>query len=319
MAPTSIFRRPGAQKFQLVHKSQRDLDRDPDLDEGVLKKLSDRKYSQPGQAANYGIYFDDRDYDYMQHLRTVGGEDAHGDVVESTMIPAPKPQDYKSAKRAALNFKNEELSVNDVYDSQANIPLELQGFQPDMDPALRQTLEALDDDAYLFEDVQDDHVVAGDDDDDEFFNEIFGGGLREPGEIVDFGPDEEEDPAIVKRKERERDEYETAKSRGEDLSRFHSDDWMERFRQFKLESKAQGSPSASDSLPSDQPEEEIEEDDFRSEGGDTITSLRTGLGTARTRRKVKKSGSDASGYSMSSSSMFRNDGLQSLDARFDKV
>ena len=39
MAPVSIFKKPGAQKFQLVHRSQRDEGRDPSKDEGVLKRV----------------------------------------------------------------------------------------------------------------------------------------------------------------------------------------------------------------------------------------------------------------------------------------
>ncbi|TIB86514.1 hypothetical protein E3Q19_03888 [Wallemia mellicola] len=317
MAPVSIFKKPGAQKFQLVHKSQSDKDRDPNDDKGVLKQI-DKKTVKPGDAANFGIYYDDREYDYTQHLRTIGGQDAFGQELDSVLITAPDP---KAEKKSFILRQQQEKDAQDeaikrAYENQASIPLELQGFNPDMDPALRQTLEALDDEAYL-EDLNEEELDE-EDDDNEWFDDLLGDGLRGKDEVIDFGPDEEEDPAITARKERERQEYETAKANGEDLSQFHTEDWMQKFREFKLASKDQPSPPASDDLPSD--EDEFEEmSDYHSEGADTVGSLRTGIGAARTRRKLRKAGSDASGYSMSSSSMFRNDGLQSLDAQFDRI
>lgn len=277
-----------------------------------------------GDAANFGIYFDDTEYDYTQHLRTIGGQDAFGDELDSVLIAAPKPHDAKSAKKGFILKQQQEQEKDKAmlkaYESQTAIPSELQGFNPDMDPALRQTLEALEDEAYLEEDPGEfDSVdVVDDADEEEWFDDLVGGGMRAQDEFVDFGPDEEEDPAITARKQREREEYETAKANGEDLTPFHTEDWMQKFREFKLANKDKASPPASDDLPSDVDEFE-EMSDYRSEGADTVGSLRSGIGAARTRRKLRKAGSDASGYSMSSSSMFRNDGLQSLDAQFDRV
>ena len=56
---------------------------------------------------------------------------------------------------------------------------------------------------------------------------------------------------------------------------------------------------------------------MRSEGGDTVGALPKLLVVGGKRRR--KGTSDASGYSMSSSSMFRNEGLTLLDERFDQV
>jgi protein LTV1 len=39
-----------------------------------------------GEASNYGIFFDDNEYDYMQHLKPVGLQE---DGVESMLIEAP--------------------------------------------------------------------------------------------------------------------------------------------------------------------------------------------------------------------------------------
>ncbi|TIA90344.1 hypothetical protein E3P81_02462 [Wallemia ichthyophaga] len=357
MAPVSIFKKPGAQKFQLVHRSQRDEGRDPSRDEGVLKRVekgseqannsnngNKNNKGKAGDAANFGIYYDDTQYDYTQHLRTIGGQDAYGDELDSVLIAAPA-NDAKSAKKGFMLKQQQEeehqQAMLKAYESQTAIPLELQGFNPDMDPALRQTLEALEDDAYLEDDPGADELDELDDlnvaqesrntqDADtinsQWLDGLVSGGVRGSDEIVDFGPDEEEDPAITARKERERAEYERAKAAGEDLTPFHTSDWMERFKQFKLASKQEpqdGAASDDDELPSEvdtnEPSQMSDKSDYRSEGADTVGSLRSGIGAARTRRKLRKAGSDASGYSMSSSSMFRNDGLQSLDAQFDRI
>src|SRR6202012_3135640 len=43
-----------------------------------------------------------------------------------------------------------------TYQNQQDVPDEIAGFQPDMDPRLREALEALDDDAYVDEQDEDD-------------------------------------------------------------------------------------------------------------------------------------------------------------------
>ena len=104
MAPKSIWRQPNAVHFQLVHRSQRDIMRhDPDAGAGVLKPFeplnragvkgksrAELMQEDPslgaegddalprkniGQAALYGIYYDDTEYDYMQHLRAVNDDE----------------------------------------------------------------------------------------------------------------------------------------------------------------------------------------------------------------------------------------------------
>ncbi|KAG8690355.1 hypothetical protein FRC08_010557, partial [Ceratobasidium sp. 394] len=58
-----------------------------------------------------------------------------------------------------------------------------------------------------------------------------------------------------------------------------------------------------------------------SEGGDTIGRLPSlpPLSVIGGKRRKRAAGSDASGFSMSSSSVFRNDGLRGLDAQFDRM
>lgn len=102
----SIWKDPTAQHFQVVHRSQRDpLINDQDAGTHVLKSftpkhtlnqsssttttttdgntLTDLQFElqkqgvkeRPniGQASLYGVYYDDTNYDYMQHLRPIGG------------------------------------------------------------------------------------------------------------------------------------------------------------------------------------------------------------------------------------------------------
>ena len=81
--------------------------------------------------------------------------------------------------------------------------------------------------------------------------------------------------------------------------------WEARFAKFKQAQKQAGPPSHGSDL-----------DEF-SEGGDTIGDLPqlSVIGG----KKRRKGTSDASGYSMSSSSMFRNQGLTLIDEQFEQV
>ena len=128
---------------------------------------------------------------------------------------------------------------------------------------------------------------------------LVGGGERESDEEVDFEFREEG-------VEEDDEESDPAASASNDLG--HDDEeggWEARFARFKSEQRAAG------------PASEGSDVDFRSEGGDTIGTLPqfSVIGG----KKRRKGSSDASGYSMSSSSMFRNQGLTTLDERFDRV
>lgn len=329
MAPRSksLFRQPGARHFQLVHRSQRDpLINDPEAGQQVLKPIErenskkvslmtfvtfkllfiffqgksridlekilspddlayDTARANAGEATLYGIYYDDTDYDYMQHLRQVGLQD---DGVESVLLEAPsKKATGKKSKDAGLLFDLPEEALPSTselprdYMLRAEVPIELTGLQPDMDPHLRQTLEALDDDAFVEDDLEDD-----------FFSQLVGGGER----------DEEEEVLFEFREEG----YTSQQEEEDDLQ--DDDNWEARFARFKKEKKSKTSDVDGDSdLGSD----------TRSEGADTVGQL-PNLSVIGGKRR-RKGTSEASGYSMSSSSMFRNEGLTLLDEKFDHV
>jgi protein LTV1 len=228
----------------------------------------------PGEAALYGVYFDDRDYDYTQHLRRVGVEESG---VDSVLIEAPSRQNHKLSKNDAFDLIPKEAlpsrhEIPRTYDSGQAIEASIAGFQPDMDPHLRQALEALDDEAFVDPTVEDD-----------FFGDLLAEGELEEGEVLPFefhenGPQEE--------------------------SQVGEDDWQRRFAKFKLEHKGRVNAAS--------------EQDGQSEGGDTLGRLPS-LSVAGAKKRRRKGTSDASGYSMSSSSMFRNEGLTRLDEQFERV
>ncbi|OAX36748.1 Low temperature viability protein [Rhizopogon vinicolor AM-OR11-026] len=309
MPPKSIFRQPGAKHFQLVHRSQRDpLIHDPDASQHVLKAFvrgNDKKgktradleslispddiahdtRANVGEAALYDIYFDDTEYDYMQHLRQVGAEE---EGVESILIEAPAT----SQKSKGKGKSKDPISLRDLppealpsasemprnYESQEAIPSSIAGFQPDMDPHLRQVLEALEDDAFVDDCLEDD-----------FFGELVAEGERAEHEEFEYQFFDDSDT--------QKDTLSTEDHRD-------PDSWEASFAKFKKEQKEAPPPSDSD-------------DDLCSEGGDTIGNLPKLPVIGGKRRR--KGTSDASGYSMSSSSMHRTDTLMTLDERFDQL
>ncbi|KDQ14015.1 hypothetical protein BOTBODRAFT_145898 [Botryobasidium botryosum FD-172 SS1] len=311
MPSKSIFRQPGAQHFQLVHRSQRDPRiHDPDASSHVLRPferenakkgksrtelerdlaLSEAPPLDPredfGQAALYGITYDDSEYDYMQHLRAVGDSE---EGVDSILLEAPiakrkgkgkdaAPLELKDIPEDALPSKTE-LERN--YESGQAIPSAIAGFQPDMDPHLRQTLEALEDDAFVEDDLEDD-----------FFGELVKDGELSADEELDF--EFHEDGIAPGEASAQRVDEEDA-------------GWEARFALFKKQQKADDGPASEDDF----------EGEAGSEGADTVGQL-PHLPVIGGKRR-RKGASDASGYSLTSSSMFRNAGLTALDDQFDKI
>ncbi|KAI0830773.1 LTV-domain-containing protein [Trametes gibbosa] len=312
MPPKSLFRQPGTQHFQVVHRSQRDpLIHDPEASKHVLKPVQrfnlkgksraeletllspselahDKARPNIGEAAAYGVYFDDTEYDYMQHLKPVGLQE---DGVESLWLEAPtKPKGKGKAQDpiTLLDLPEDTLASKSElprnYEAQESIPTSISGFQPGMDPHLRQVLEALEDDAFVDEGLEDD-----------FFGELVADGERPVEEDIDFEFKEE---GVLD---------------GEDNHAGHlvvehednaDEPWEARYARFKEAQKTA-------------PQEDVSDIDAYSEGGDTVGTL-PHLPVIGGKRR-RKGASDASGYSMSSSSMWRNEQLSVLDERFDQI
>ncbi|GAA5906717.1 hypothetical protein JCM6882_003282 [Rhodosporidiobolus microsporus] len=332
MAP-SIWRRPGTRTFQLVHRSQRDpLINDPTASDRVLKAIDkgqkrgndgassyapsemgdfvsedDDAAAAAGDAAAYGILFDDADdYDYMQHLRSVGGA-ADAYLVEA---PAQAKQSKGKGKAAAGGFQlNEpqqprfqvsedalpshpldELSYTEITSSKADET----GLRPDLDPSIREVLEALDDDAYAADDG------TGTDDEDAFWNGVMQGGEVDDVDEQGWSDEEEEDgvEAAAKGVKKMALQGEEEEDEGEEEGSWAA---VKRFKAAQA-----GAGGASD-----------DEDDFASEGGDTIADLKAAIAKRPARRGAPSAVGSA--FSMSSSAMFRNEQLRTLDDRFDQI
>lgn len=224
------------------------------------------------------MYYDDSDYDYMQHLRGVGDSPAD---ISSTLVEAPRKNDVKGKGRAAIELRDdsdEEVEGMQTYKEYLESTYSAGGLDPDMDPTVREVLEALEDEAYVEDELDYGGHVPGQ---SNFFDDLLKGKT----------PSDFHDPPM---------------NTSEHSSTFATRD-----------AKFESTLSSSD----DDVEDGEQDDDMESEGGDTIAELQA----ASARRIPRQAGYDrrsiasSSAFSMSSSSMFRNDGLRTLDDRFDQV
>jgi protein LTV1 len=260
-----------------------------------------------GEAANYGIYYDDTEYDYMQHMRDIGSGGGESYFVEA---PAPKNKG-KGKEKQSLEDALRDSSLQDkeplldeeilpsknlrkvTYQAQQDVPDALAGFQPDMDPRLREVLEALEDEAYV-------------DEDDEIFGELAKDGEELDEDEFEQGAWDEEDEGwesddtAKPTKEYKESIPELVQAEIEnDLREDHGDgDWMADFSKFKKDQKFQAT---------------------RFGPSDMQSSLMTTTTNGGRRKKRKGALTNPSAYSMTSSSMFRTEGLTTLDARFEKI
>lgn len=312
-APDFVFtavEAPNASKAVAKAKTKNDLEEEFDISSVRPNE---------GEAANYGVYYDDSKYDYMQHLRNLGDGDGSGQAV---FIEAKQPKE-KSKKMSFEDMLNEEIEkeekekakislpkellasevqIKRTYQDQQAVPDALAGFQPDMDPRLREVLEALEDDAYV-------------DDDEDIFGELAQGGEATEEDFEDMYFDEEDEdgyasdatekpsqPQVRFADENKGEKGEVGEEEGA------NDDWMKEFSKFK---KTQKKSKQADDLSSMA--------ETMSFGG--LSSVGSTMSVSkRRRRREKKSGTtESSGYSMSSSALFRTEGLTLLDDRFDRV
>ena len=279
-----------------------------------------------GEAAEHGIYYDDTEYDYMQHVRDIGSSTGDGDsfFVEATSFNQSKPGKNKTSLEEALRHstlsdshsalgasRTEQLLGPDAspspdlfpssYQNQQDVPDALAGFQPDMDPRLREVLEALDDDAYV-------------DDEEDIFDRIAKDGEEVTSEEFErnmYEEKDEDDGWESDVTERPMNSHSIAPVTDEDMPDASSSEpsgpptqaWMKEFRKFKHD---QASPIKPRGLASDV---------------DIQSSLLTGASNLTSGRRKKRKGAltSSAGYSMTSSSLARTEGQTILDARFDRM
>ncbi|KAI9207172.1 Low temperature viability protein-domain-containing protein [Polychytrium aggregatum] len=250
-------------------------------------------------AAMYGITFSDMgSYDYLQHLKPMG-EDPSAVYIEAKSSKKPQKKsgiqfvDEDAASEIASTARGSKRKVNfalpqDVLPSRyenAVGMLNTEAAVPmiELDPIVRDAMYALDDDAYVEDDIDDFFdLLNAEELPDEVRTE-----LEKRGEL-----DEEDDDYD--------DEYEDDDYDGSGAERYHegdeqeasSGDWFREFQKFK---KAQRN------LSDDGEDGQYSDDSGTARGGpsDRKTAL--------------------TNFSMTSSVMFRNKHLTLLDDRFDKV
>lgn len=168
-----------------------------------------------------------------------------------------------------------------------NIPDSLRGFQPDMDPDLREVLEALEDDI-----PRASNDSSGEDPED-IFAELVKGGVVDETNLDDDNGYESDD---------------TVKGRERDIT---GSEYLTEMAQFKVPARPQDD---TDSLAGGV---ETESMFFRTA---TANTHRTSKQRRKRRQKLGGAYSEAgTDFSMTSSSNFRNEGLTTLDDRFEKV
>ena len=258
-----------------------------------------------GLAAHYGITYDDSKYDYMQHLKPMGNTD--GVFVGAKETGVEKKQKIEDLIRDQLPSERTRKVARDLDQS---IPDELQGFNPNLDPRLREVLEALEDEAYIEEeqegadeDVFDMLLKSGEvEDEDEFY---YGSGAEDyDDEYDEWDLDNYEDEYNQK--------YELGVPEDEDgeLPDGVNQDWQRDFMKFKKDTKHKANDWDSD-------------DEFEEEEEDEVPDLLSISGNkkiSKTKMRKKKGAmTDTSSFSMSSSALFRTEGLTLLDDRYEQL
>lgn len=171
---------------------------------------ADKSNEKLGRAADYGILYDDKEYDYLQHLKPIGEDPTAVFVAAPGMENAPAKKEVTLEELFGdLLLKEGEEKPNfefgratDAYlERQVDILDSLKGFKPDMDPRLKEVLTALDDEAYVVnkdteineevrkkmekDELNLEEIVEADSDDEDFFNELLQGGKGDDMDELD--------------------------------------------------------------------------------------------------------------------------------------
>ncbi|KAK4621207.1 hypothetical protein CLAFUW4_06722 [Fulvia fulva] len=294
-----------------------------------------------GEAAQHGVFYDDTQYDYMQHMKDLGtGEGA------VTWVEANLPQKDKGKGKQRLEDALRDMDLDDMrsvgqssmtssvarsllpeevlpsefvqkrsYQDMQDVPDEIAGFQPDMDPRLREVLEALEDEEYV-------------DDEEDIFGELTQDGWEVDrdewerlGEQQMFDEDDDagwESDDTIKAptsppSTSDLPDPNLPLPAGEDAAPPEDPQavptadpthgaWLDEFKKFKKAEK------------DDKPEK-------AHQGFAPSTLESSALSSLATGRKKKRKGAQTStsNYSMTSSALVRTGQLTHLDDRFDKM
>lgn len=287
-----------------------------------------------GEAAQYGVYFDDTNYDYMQHLRDIGEGGGEAHFIEATPVKVqgkgkgkPKTMKLEDALREVSLDDEQSVAGTDMlstfstmtrdrkYQSQQEVPDEIAGFQPDMDPRLREVLEALEDDAYVDDKDEEDIFGAlaqearnGELELDEFEDNFFDG--QDDGwesDATEKAPTQPSELKLSSTAPLTEGDNETDAALDAESAAAADGDWLRDFAKFKRDTARKPQAKAAESIIA------------ASAVQDKAPTLYTLNGTPLRQKKRKGALTNPSSYSMTSSSLARTSGQQLLDARFDQV
>lgn len=329
MSRKKWFDESSATTYDVVHRAHDDpLYYDNDAPQVVLVEAPKRDvntYTDPVMASRLQATGLDahQGSSYMKHLAALGysaddiqvtrlgfeGEEEFEGFSETEQAEndfLPKTNFGSSARTEKPKLPAElfpsKQKVRITYESQQAIPDSIAGLQPDMDPRLREVLEALEDENFVEDDV------------DEFFDELVADGVVE---------DEAQWRLHAPKEELIRREGEA--------------DWEFEFRKFKMhqqevakDSKASSTSSCAYSAgltSTHDLNQDIRKLDLNAQNAHdkiertTVASTVSRITSKKAKRRKPRIGAktDLTGFSMSSSANFRNAGLTLVDDRFDKL
>lgn len=351
MARGKRFDKKTAQTFNVVHRSHEDsLYFDNDASKHVLVAAKEKpKSSAPparndrpkkilttaeleetlskdeiasiraneGLAAQFGIYFDDSKYDYMQHLKPIG-QSANAVFIAKKEEEKTEKKNIEDLIKDALPSESTRRVTHETFE---NIPRELRGFNPDMDPRLREVLEALEDEAYVEneqagteQDIFSDLLQSGEVEEEEFYDDYDEWDMDNYDEYenspygLEYEPEDVE--LINPYGEGQEPEVGAVAPAGGNVV---SNAWEEDFKKFKKTAKNTVNDWDSDDDFDDEAPEEVEND---------VVGDLPAIGKKKPKNKLrKKMGAltDVTSFSMTSSANFRSEGLTLLDDRYEQL
>ena len=293
-----------------------------DLEQDFQKKGGEKIRDNEGLAAQYGVYYDDTKYDYMQHLKPMGNGEG---VFISTTQPKKKERSIEEFFEGQLPSKETIPVSHDVGES---IPEELRGLNPDLDPRIRETLTALEDDAYIEQqniseegtqrgekgDIFQELIRSGQaKDEDEFYDNL--GDIQDEDDFDEWDLDNYNDDFDSENGSEHLEVQDLPYNEGEapdELvgNQFQAVDtnWEKDFQEFKRKTKDRNNDWDSDD-DFEEEEDEVPELPNIGKGGKSNTKM----------RKKKGAKTDTSSFSMSSSALYRTEGLSLLDDRYEQM
>lgn len=342
---SNLFDKNNSLTYQVVHRSQQDSRyHDPDASPSVmvllgnknqnkakkkrtetveeLKNLADSMKENEGKSSNFGIVFDDSEYDYLQHLKPIGQSDG-------VFIPKKEAKPNNKLKNVKLSeLFGDEVDVGEElkydYTKQQDIPDEIKGFKPDLNPDLREVLTALDDDNYLDQDQDIDEI--------DVFDQLLGGDSKKKElTLREYDEKFNDNDNYIDNEDWDYDDYEDGDIAGGEGEGVKSEatsnfNWEKDFAKYKRTKGQIIDDFDSDNEFSDNFDEDSEDDEEVEEGdvfGELPDIKSKNLKSSNTKSKKKnarrKKGAttDTSSYSMSSSALCRTEQMTIIDDKFD--